>query len=247
VTAATALASHLPPQRLPRWISVALGLTFAVAGIVGLVLIFAGPATYADIARSNGFETIPFLVPGTAPVERRRPVHYDLPTRVDLHERTLSYVLSRDVGTPRDPTTRDPLFALDEQQHLADVQRVFTVVTIAALLAVATLLSLLWAVSHAGRVAALRAIRDGALASAILIAVLAALFAVAFEPAFLAFHYLFFPQGNFLFDPATSNLLALYPEAYWYGVTLRIGVTFVSAMAAIAIAATVALRRRATP
>ncbi|MHB8631297.1 MAG: lipoprotein intramolecular transacylase Lit, partial [Candidatus Limnocylindria bacterium] len=66
--------------------------------------------------------------------------------------------------------------------------------------------------------------------------------AVAFDPLFLLFHELFFPQGNFLFGPE-SNLIAMYPDAYWYGVTMRIAVTLVVAAAVIAVAATAALRR----
>ena len=58
--------------------------------------------------------------------------------------------------------------------------------------------------------------------------------AVAFEPMFLAFHYVFFPQGNFLFGPG-SNLIRLYPEAYWYAVTLRVGVAFVVMTAVVAL------------
>ena len=68
--------------------------------------------------------------------------------------------------------------------------------------------------------------------------------ALAFEPAFLAFHYLFFPQGNFLFDPATSQLLRVYPQSYWYGVTLRVGATFIAAMAFLVLVASVASRPR---
>ena len=40
---------------------------------------------------------------------------------------------------------------------------------------------------------------------------LALTFAVAFEPAFLAFHAIFFPPGTFLFEPG-SNLITLFPE-----------------------------------
>jgi hypothetical protein len=40
-----------------------------------------------------------------------------------------------------------------------------------------------------------------------------------------------------------SNLLALYPTAYWYGITLRIGLTFLALAAAVALGGHVALRR----
>jgi len=38
---------------------------------------------------------------------------------------------------------------------------------------------------------------------------------VAFEPAFELFHRIFFPGGNWAFDPATSQLVRLYPYAFW--------------------------------
>jgi uncharacterized membrane protein len=65
---------------------------------------------------------------------------------------------------------------------------------------------------------------------------------VAFEPLFLAFHYVFFPQGNFLFDPATSNLVRLYPDWYWEGISLRVGLSFV--LLALVVAGVAHLRLR---
>jgi uncharacterized membrane protein len=68
--------------------------------------------------------------------------------------------------------------------------------------------------------------------------------AVAFDPLFLLFHDVFFPQGNFLFDPATSNLIRLYPEWYWQGITAGVGVSFIVVALLVAAAAHIALRRR---
>jgi len=64
----------------------------------------------------------------------------------------------------------------------------------------------------------------------------------AFEPLFLAFHYVFFPQGNFLFDPATSNLIRLYPDWYWEGISLRVGLSFIAVALGLAGAASLRLR-----
>ena len=241
-----AFGSLLPPARLPRWMTVVLAVSAAFAGIVGLVLVFAGTGTYAQIAGAEGFERIPFLVPADAPPDRRQVVRYDVATRTQLHERTLQFVLSQAPGTPRDPTTRDPLFSADERQHLDDVRGVFTAVRIGALVALAAALAIVWSATRAGRGVVLLLVRDAAVLATIVVALVAAVFALAFEPAFLAFHYVFFPQGNFLFDPATSDLLALYPEPYWYGVIIRIGLTFVVSMVLVAALATIALRSRAT-
>lgn len=41
------------------------------------------------------------------------------------------------------------------------------------------------------------------------------LFAFSFSNLFLGFHEAFFPQGNYLFDAQTSNLLKMFPEAFF--------------------------------
>jgi uncharacterized membrane protein len=66
--------------------------------------------------------------------------------------------------------------------------------------------------------------------------------AIAFVPAFLLFHQVFFPQGNYLFDP-DSDLLRVYPEHYWYGVTLRVFGGFCVTSLVLAGALTLWLRR----
>jgi uncharacterized membrane protein len=88
-----------------------------------------------------------------------------------------------------------------------------------------------------------RLMRDGAAAAGIAVAALGLIAAVSFEQAFLLFHEVFFPQGNFLFDPATSNLVRLYPDWYWQGITFRIGLSFIAVATAAAGAASVGLRR----
>jgi len=91
--------------------------------------------------------------------------------------------------------------------------------------------------------AMLRLIRDGAVVAGIAVAAIGIVAALAFEQAFLLFHQVFFPQGNFLFDPATSNLVRLYPDWYWQGITFRIGLSFLAIAAAAALAASIGLRR----
>jgi uncharacterized membrane protein len=76
-----------------------------------------------------------------------------------------------------------------------------------------------------------------------IVAVIGVAAAVAFDPLFLLFHDVFFPQGNFLFDPATSNLIRLYPEWYWQGITAGVGLSFIAVAILLAGAAHMALRR----
>jgi uncharacterized membrane protein len=90
----------------------------------------------------------------------------------------------------------------------------------------------------------LRLVRAGAVIAAGIVTVIGVAAGVAFDPLFLLFHEVFFPQGNFLFDPATSNLIRLYPEWYWQGITAGVGLSFIAVAIAVAGAAHIALRRR---
>jgi uncharacterized membrane protein len=56
--------------------------------------------------------------------------------------------------------------------------------------------------------------------------VLAGIFAIAFEPAFLAFHAVFFPPGTYLFSEG-SNLIVLFPRAFWFDASIAAGVSIV--------------------
>ncbi|HEV8470773.1 MAG TPA: DUF1461 domain-containing protein, partial [Candidatus Limnocylindria bacterium] len=93
---------------------------------------------------------------------------------------------------------------------------------------------------------ALRLVRDGGVVAASGVAVVGIVAVFAFDQLFLLFHELFFPQGNFLFDPSTSNLLRLYPEWYWQGVTAGVAVSFIAAALLAAVGAHLALRRAPT-
>ncbi len=211
----------------------ALAVGFALAGLIGLVAVFDGPVTYRDIARSQGVEAATFR----APPDLRWTV--DLNTLVDLHRRTLAYVLGSAPELPTFASTSRPLFDDDERSHMRDVRALFGALNVAF---GAGVLLVVGALGWTGRPSHSRLVRDASIAAGVAVSVIALAAAIAFDPLFLLFHEVFFPQGNFLFGP-DSNLLILYPDAYWYGVTLRIGLTFVAVMAVIAIALSATLRR----
>jgi len=56
--------------------------------------------------------------------------------------------------------------------------------------------------------------------------VLGIFFAVAFDTAFAAFHALFFKAGTWQFA-ADSNLIRLFPEPFWFELSLLAGVSIV--------------------
>lgn len=217
-----------------RWETALLAIAFAVGGLVALALVYAGPATYADIATHEGFATVSFRERDGS----RRPEV--LPELLAIHDGWIRYITGRG-GPPGGSLTVD-FFTRDEQAHMADVRTVFVGFELAAVVAVGIGVILPLRAAKRSRTAALLLVRDAAVAAGIGTALLAAAAAASFDQLFLAFHEVFFPQGNFLFGP-DSNLIAMYPDAYWYGVTLRVGLTFVAAMAIIAIAAATTVRR----
>lgn len=218
-----------------RWESALAALCLAVAGLVGLAVVWAQPGVYADIARVEGFDRATFRTLDGSPAKVM-----ELRDLVELHGAWLRYVTGRGGGPGG--TTAVVYFTAAERSHMRDVRTVFIAAEIAALIAAAVLFVQVARMRTRGRAALALLFRSAALAAGIGVAALAAAAAVSFDSLFLAFHEVFFPQGNFLFDPLTSNLLALYPDPYWYGVTLRIGVSFVAMCFVIAALAHATLR-----
>ena len=119
-----------------------------------------------------------------------------------------------------------PLLDPMERSHMRDVGglvRILAVVLAAALVVFALTGSRLRDRRRRGRLLLVAAASVGGAAL-----VLAVVFAVAFEPAFLAFHRLFFSEGTYLFGP-DSNLIKLFPEGFWFESSLAAGATIVLA------------------
>ena len=212
-------------------------IALAVFGLVALALGWSGGWAYELLARATGHTATAFVeLAGRAGAPGPETV-IDLGGLLHWHAAWASYV----IGLA--PTAPDPsgFFTEDEIAHMADVRAVFRGAEYAAALA---LFVLVFRVQRARlRGDAPRLVRTGALAAAGIVAVIGIAAAVAFDPLFLLFHDVFFPQGNFLFDPATSNLLRLYPEWYWQGITAGVGLSFIAVSLLAAWAADRALRR----
>ena len=119
-----------------------------------------------------------------------------------------------------------PLLDPMERSHMRDVGglvRILGVVLAAALVVFALTASRLRDRRRRGRLLLVAAASVGG--AALLLAVV---FAVSFEPAFLAFHRLFFSEGTYLFGP-DSNLIKLFPEGFWFESSLAAGATIVLA------------------
>ena len=117
-----------------------------------------------------------------------------------------------------------PLLDAMERSHMRDVGglvRILVGVLAAAVVVFALTRTRLRDRRRGGRLLLVAATSIGA--AAVLLAVV---FAVAFEPAFLAFHRLFFSEGTYLFGP-DSNLIKLFPEGFWFESSLVAGGTIV--------------------
>jgi len=226
----------------PRANVAVFAIALVVFGLVALAFVWSGAWAYAALAQATGHtETTVLLADprGDRGVETR----VDLGLLLDWHRGWVAYVTGASADPPRFFGS-GPVFTADEYAHMADVRNLFAGAKLAGLLALAVAAVRLYRARRERR--ALRLVRDGALVAAGIVALAGAASALAFEPLFLLFHEAFFPQGNFLFDPATSNLLRLYPPWYWEGVTAAVAGSFVVLAFVSAGIAQIALRRDST-
>ncbi len=208
---------------------------FATASLVLLAMLWSAAGPYVDMARAVGVEGATFHDHSTG-TDR---VRLSLAELADQHRAWSAYV----TGGRDDPPELGALYTAQEAAHMADVRRVFDGAKILIPAGLFVMAIRLQRARTRSAEAMFRLVRDGAAAAGVTVAAVGVVAALAFEQAFLLFHEVFFPQGNFLFDPATSNLVRLYPDWYWQGITFRIGLSFIALAAAVAVAAAVGLRR----
>jgi integral membrane protein (TIGR01906 family) len=220
----------------PGKIEAALFATgFAMSGLVLLALLWSGVGPYMDMARAAGVTRATFYDRATG----SNSVELPLDALAEQHRAWSEYI----TGGRIDPPDLGNLFTADEISHMADVRRVFDGAKLLIPAGLFVMAIRLQRARSRSVGAMLRLVRDGAAAAGVAVAAVGIVAVFAFEQAFLLFHEVFFPQGNFLFDPTTSNLVRLYPDWYWEGITFRIGLSFIAVAATVAFAAGLGLRR----
>ena len=118
-------------------------------------------------------------------------------------------------GPPRFDVQVNGVQVLDprEVSHMQDVQKVFAMLGVVALLAV-VLFVVSFVLGRRRRVF-WRGLEIGADVFLVGVVLVGAFFAIFFDQAFLLFHDIFFAQGTFSFDPATEKLVQLFPDQFW--------------------------------
>lgn len=106
-----------------------------------------------------------------------------------------------------------PVLDAEERSHMVDVRNVL--MPFGALFAVASLTFVALVVANRRQRWLWRAVRHGSGALALIGIVVAVVATLFFDAAFLLFHRVFFPQGNFAFDPRTERLTQLFPDQFW--------------------------------
>jgi len=145
------------------------------------------------------------------------------------------------VGPPAFAASVDGQGVLDaaERSHMVDVRNVLLPAVAVFGIALAVLAALYVTSRRQGWFWRAVAVGSGTLALAGLVIGVALLF--FFDAAFLLFHLVFFPQGNFSFDPRTQRLTQLFPAPIWTETVIAIALVGLLMAAGV----TVAARRRA--
>lgn len=121
-----------------------------------------------------------------------------------------------------------PVLKERERQHMRDVRGVFAGFFLVAIGAGAVLVAvfvlargrdtrarLWWRLGRAGTAIVVVTVVGGAAG------------VLFFDAAFEAFHEIFFPAGNYLFDPRTDRLVQLFPEQFWVETTVGVGAAII--------------------
>ncbi len=111
----------------------------------------------------------------------------------------------------------------DEQGHLGDARLLLGVFLVAGGISIVGIGAVL--VRRPARRAAIWTVVSRAgLITAVVVVMLGVISLVAFDSLFTLFHQVFFPGGNWSFDPSTQRLVQLYPFTFWQIASAALGV-----------------------
>ncbi|MEX1344439.1 MAG: DUF1461 domain-containing protein [Candidatus Limnocylindrales bacterium] len=115
-----------------------------------------------------------------------------------------------------------PFYDADERGHLGDARLLLGLFLVAGgigLVAIGAALGT-W---RQRRPAVWTVVRRAGLVTSAAVIVLGLVSLLAFDSLFTLFHQLFFPGGNWSFDPSTQRLVQLYPFRFWQIASAALG------------------------
>jgi len=116
----------------------------------------------------------------------------------------------------------EPLYDALERSHLADARTLLGIVLLAGGISIVVIGALL--ARSRSRPVVWRTIAHAGLITAVVVVVLGVVSVVAFDQLFTLFHRVFFPGGNWSFDPSSQRLVQLYPFGFWQIAAAALGV-----------------------
>ncbi len=135
------------------------------------------------------------------------------------------------IGPPDFDVTLEgaPVLKEAERAHMRDVRGVFfgffAVAAVAAVVLVGLFLGARGAVA---RQRFWRRLATTGVAIAVVTVFGGVVGMLVFDQAFILFHEVFFPGGNYLFDPSTDRLVQLFPEQFWVESTIGVGIVVIA-------------------
>lgn len=109
----------------------------------------------------------------------------------------------------------EPFYDDSERGHLGDARILLWLLLIVGGISLIAIAALYVRGGSAARQAVWRVVARAGLTTLVTIVVLGIASLIAFGTVFTLFHEIFFPAGNYSFDPATQRLVQLYPFRFW--------------------------------
>ena len=132
----------------------------------------------------------------------------------ELSDRSLGELVMGPGGFAFDGPDGQPFYDDDERRHLGDARLLLGIFLLAGGIGIVAIGAALGAWPDR-RPAVWAAVRHAGLATAIAVVLLGFVSLVAFDSLFTLFHQVFFPGGNWAFDPSSQRLVQLYPFRFW--------------------------------
>jgi integral membrane protein (TIGR01906 family) len=175
---------------------------------------------------------LPFLSPAWVSFAQHRALAEQWTgfTTAQLADATDQVLADLVIGPPDFDATLDGVAVLKESEraHMRDVRGVFFGFFLVAA-AAGVILIALYAASRGAvdRQRFWRRMQRAGVAIVLITIVLGAAGMLVFDAAFTLFHEVFFPGGNWQFDPRTDRLVQLFPEQFWVESTIGVGVVII--------------------